>query len=71
MMSMEKQKTQKNENSIMNILLIGSGGREHAIAWKLSQSPLTTHLYIAPGNAGTSDIGENLPILKFCPCFFE
>ena len=46
----------------MNILLIGSGGREHAIAWKLSQSPLTTHLYIAPGNAGTSDIGENLPI---------
>lgn len=57
-----KQKTQKNENSIMNILLIGSGGREHAIAWKLSQSPLTTHLYIAPGNAGTSDIGENLPI---------
>lgn len=57
-----EQKTQKNENSIMNILLIGSGGREHAIAWKLSQSPLTTHLYIAPGNAGTSDIGENLPI---------
>ncbi len=62
MMSMENKKTQKNENSIMNILLIGSGGREHAIAWKLSQSPLTTHLYIAPGNAGTSDIGENLPI---------
>ncbi len=62
MMSMENKKHKKNENSIMNILLIGSGGREHAIAWKLSQSPLTTHLYIAPGNAGTSDIGENLPI---------
>ncbi|MBB3187765.1 phosphoribosylamine--glycine ligase [Microbacter margulisiae] len=44
----------------MNILLLGSGGREHALAWKLSQSPLLSHLYIAPGNAGTAAIGTNL-----------
>ncbi len=46
----------------MNILLIGGGGREHALAWKINQSPLIDHLYIAPGNAGTGEIGENLPI---------
>jgi phosphoribosylamine---glycine ligase len=46
----------------MNVLLIGSGGREHAIAWKLSQSSLLQKLYIAPGNAGTAQIGENLAI---------
>ena len=46
----------------MNILLLGSGGREHALAWKIAQSPKTTALYIAPGNAGTSKIGFNLPI---------
>ena len=45
-----------------NILLIGSGGREHAIAWKLAQSPLLDHLFIAPGNAGTSTVGANVPI---------
>jgi phosphoribosylamine--glycine ligase len=45
----------------MNVLLLGSGGREHAFAWKLSQSKLLTQLYIAPGNAGTSEIGINLP----------
>ena len=46
----------------MNILLLGSGGREHAIAWKLAQSPLLTELYIAPGNAGTAQCGRNLPL---------
>jgi len=46
----------------MNILIIGSGGREHAFAWKISQSPKLDQLYIAPGNAGTSDFGTNLEI---------
>ena len=46
----------------MNILLIGSGGREHTLAWKLNQSPLCTSLFIAPGNAGTALCGTNLPI---------
>jgi len=46
----------------MNILLIGSGGREHALAWKIKQSPKTEKLYIAPGNAGTAAIGINVPI---------
>ena len=46
----------------MNILLLGSGGREHALAWKMAQSPRTTKLYIAPGNAGTAAVGENVPI---------
>ncbi len=45
-----------------NILLLGSGGRECALAWKLSQSPLCGKFYIAPGNAGTSAYGINLPI---------
>lgn len=44
----------------MKILIIGSGGREHAIAWKLSQSALSPALYIAPGNAGTLELGENV-----------
>ena len=46
----------------MNILLLGSGGRECALAWKLKQSPKTDHLYIAPGNAGTAAIGTNVEI---------
>jgi len=46
----------------MNILLIGSGGREHTLAWKLKQSPLCNDLYIAPGNAGTANCGTNLNI---------
>jgi phosphoribosylamine--glycine ligase len=45
----------------MNILLLGSGGREHALAWKLSKSPLCGQLFIAPGNAGTANCGVNLP----------
>lgn len=58
----------------MNVLLLGSGGREHAIAWKLAQSPMLSSLFIAPGNAGTADFGENIEIAttdfdairKFC-----
>jgi phosphoribosylamine---glycine ligase len=46
----------------MNILLVGSGGREHALAWKMAQSPICKQLYIAPGNAGTSAFGQNVPI---------
>ena len=46
----------------MNILLLGSGGREHAFAWKIVQSPKCSQLYVAPGNAGTSEIAINLSI---------
>ncbi len=58
----------------MRILLLGSGGREHALAWKISQSSKVDKLYIAPGNAGTAEVGENVnikvndfeSIKKFC-----
>lgn len=46
----------------MNILLLGSGGREHALAWKIAQSPKLKKLFIAPGNPGTAQFGTNLPI---------
>lgn len=46
----------------MKLLVVGSGGREHALAWKLKQSPQTTRLFCAPGNAGTEEIAENVPI---------
>lgn len=46
----------------MKILLLGSGGREHALAWKLAQSPRTEKLYIAPGNGGTGDVAENVDL---------
>ena len=46
----------------MKILLLGSGGREHALAWKIAQSSKCDKLYIAPGNAGTSQCGENVPM---------
>ncbi len=46
----------------MNILLLGSGGREHALAWKLRQSSLCKNLFIAPGNAGTATVGTNINI---------
>lgn len=44
----------------MNVLLLGSGGREHTLAWKIAQSPKLKELFIAPGNAGTSNIGTNV-----------
>src|SRR5258706_2707147 len=58
----------------MNVLIIGSGGREHAMAWKVAQSPRLTKLYIAPGNAGTAACGENVlldvnqhaEVVRFC-----
>ena len=46
----------------MNVLLVGSGGREHALAWKINQSPKLDRLFIAPGNAGTQSLGTNLQI---------
>ena len=46
----------------MKILLLGSGGREHALAWKIAQSKKVENLYIAPGNAGTDSVGENVAI---------
>jgi len=46
----------------MNVLILGSGGREHAMAWKIAQSPRLTKLFIAPGNAGTAQCGTNLAI---------
>ena len=45
-----------------NVMIIGSGGREHALVWKLAQSPRIGKLYVAPGNGGTRDIAENVPI---------
>ncbi len=46
----------------MNVLILGSGGREHTFAWKLAQSPLLNKLFIAPGNAGTAALGENVDV---------
>ena len=50
-----------------NVLILGSGGREHALAWKIAQSPLCDKLYIGPGNAGTAEVGKNVSvdIMKF------
>jgi len=47
---------------MINILIVGSGGREHAMAWKIKQSPKVNQLFIAPGNAGTSLLGTNIPV---------
>jgi phosphoribosylamine---glycine ligase len=46
----------------MNVLILGAGGREHAFAWKLAQSPLLTKLFVAPGNAGTAQVAQNVPL---------
>ena len=46
----------------MRVLVIGSGGREHALAWKIAQSPLLTKLFVAPGNGGTETVAENAPL---------
>lgn len=46
----------------MNVLVLGSGGREHALAWKIAQSSMLTRLYVAPGNAGTSALAENVDL---------
>lgn len=49
-------------NAKLDVLIIGSGGREHALAWKIRQSPLVNKIFIAPGNAGTNDVAENVAI---------
>ena len=46
----------------MNVLVVGNGAREHAIAWKISQGPSVGRLYVAPGNAGTHSIATNVPV---------
>ena len=46
----------------MTILLLGSGGREHALAWKMLQSSKCTSLFVAPGNAGTAEIAKNIAL---------
>jgi phosphoribosylamine--glycine ligase len=46
----------------MKVLILGSGGREHTLAWKIAQSPLLSELYIAPGNAGTEKLGKNIDL---------
>ena len=50
------------KNTKINILLLGSGGREHALAWKISKSERCQQLFIAPGNAGTEKVGTNINI---------
>ncbi|MBT5377037.1 MAG: phosphoribosylamine--glycine ligase, partial [Nitrospinaceae bacterium] len=46
----------------MRVLVIGGGGREHALVWKINQSPKVTEVFCAPGNAGTAEIATNIPI---------
>ncbi|MBI2543516.1 MAG: phosphoribosylamine--glycine ligase [Candidatus Aenigmarchaeota archaeon] len=51
----------------MKVLIVGNGGREHAMGWKIAQSPLVSELYFAPGNGGTSLLGENIPVPDSIP----
>ena len=46
----------------MRVLIVGSGGREHALAWAIAKSPRLTKLFVAPGNAGTETVAENIPL---------
>ena len=46
----------------MNVLIIGSGGREHALAWKVAQDPRVEKVFVAPGNAGTAALAKNVPL---------
>ena len=48
----------------MDVLIVGSGGREHALAWKLKQSPKVKNIFVAPGNAGAAEIATNINISK-------
>src|SRR5262249_45219172 len=54
--------TRRSRGTRMKVLVIGKGGREHALVWKLAQSPRVERVYCAPGNAGTADDGENVPL---------
>ena len=74
MPAVKKHKTHVRQG-IMKVLIVGSGGREHAIAWKIAQSPSLTSLFIAPGNPGTALLGENVSglsmqdrpaVVRFC-----
>ncbi|MGL5578344.1 MAG: phosphoribosylamine--glycine ligase N-terminal domain-containing protein, partial [Fusobacteriaceae bacterium] len=46
----------------MKVLIVGKGGREHALAWKISQGEKISKIYVAPGNPGTEELGVNVPI---------
>ena len=51
-----------NKKTEMKILVVGGGAREHALVWKIAQSPRVKKIFVAPGNAGTASIAQNLPI---------
>src|SRR2546426_2755817 len=69
-----RQSCLRSGNASMNILLLGSGGREHALAWKIAASPLVERLYCAPGNAGIAreaelvavDVADHGAVIQFC-----